>query len=164
MNVHLVDGTYELFRHFFVMPSHLDEARNERGAVLGVVQSMLGMLEGGATHLGVATDHVIESFRNDLYSGYKTSEGIEPALWAQFGPLEDALDALGVAVWPMVEVEADDALAAAASVAAADKRVEQVLICTPDKDLAQSVRGDRVVQLDRRSGEIRNEAGVAAKF
>ena len=145
MNVHLVDGTYELFRHFFVVPSHLDESKNERGAVVGVVQSLIGMLEGGATHLGVATDHVIESFRNELYDGYKTGDGIEPALWSQFEPLEEAVDAMGAVIWPMVEVEADDALAAAAAAAAADKRVERIFICTPDKDLAQCVRGDRVV-------------------
>jgi len=163
--VHLVDGTYELFRHFYGGgPPIADEAGKERGAVVGVVQSLIGMLEGGATHVGVATDHVIESFRNDLYEGYKTGEGIDPALWQQFEPLEDALAALGVVVWPMVEVEADDALAAAAGVAAADRRVEQVLICSPDKDLAQCVRDDRVVQLNRRSGEVSNEAGIEAKF
>ena len=164
MNVHLVDGTYELFRHFFVVPSHLDESKKERGAVVGVVQSLIGMLEGGATHLGVATDHVIESFRNELYDGYKTGEGIEPALWSQFEPLEEAVGALGAVIWPMVEVEADDALAAAAAAAAVDKRVERIFICTPDKDLAQCVRADRVVQLDRRSGEVRDEAGITLKF
>ena len=164
MRVHLVDGTYELFRHFFAVPSLTDASGKERGAVVGVVQSLLGMLEGGATHVGVATDHVIESFRNDLYAGYKTGEGIDPLLWEQFVPLEEAVAALGVVIWPMVEVEADDALAAAAASAAADPRVEQVLICTPDKDLAQCVRGDRVVQLDRRSGEIRNEQGVVTRF
>jgi 5'-3' exonuclease len=164
VNVHLVDGTYELFRHFFATPSLVDDAGRERGAVVGVIQSMIGVLEGGATHVGVATDHVIESFRNDLYDGYKTGEGIEPVLWGQFEPLEDALAALGVVVWPMVEVEADDALAAAAAAAAADGRVERVFICTPDKDLAQCVRGDRVVQLDRRSGTVRDERGVIAKF
>ena len=161
MIVDLVDGTYELFRHFYGGP---DARKNERGAVVGVVQSVIGMLEGGATHVGVATDHVIESFRNDLYAGYKTGEGIDPLLWAQFGPLETALAALGVVVWPMVEVEADDALAAAATAAAADARVKQVFLCTPDKDLAQSVRGNRVVQLDRRTGEVRNESGVVEKF
>jgi 5'-3' exonuclease len=161
MRVHLVDGTYELFRHFYGGP---DARKNERGAVVGVVQSVIGMLEGGATHVGVATDHVIESFRNDLYAGYKTGEGIDPLLWAQFEPLETALAALGVVVWPMVEVEADDALAAAAVSAAADARVKQVFLCTPDKDLAQSVRGNRVVQLDRRTGEVRNESGVMEKF
>jgi len=164
LNVHLVDGTYELFRHYFVVPSLRDASGHERGAVAGVVQSLLGLLEGGATHVGVATDHVVESFRNDLYPGYKTGEGIEPALLEQFAPLEEAVAALGVVVWPMVEVEADDALAAAAVSAAKDRRVEQVLVCTPDKDLAQCVRGDRIVQLDRRSGEVRNEALVRAKF
>ncbi len=164
MRVHLVDGTYELFRHFFAVPSLTDASGKERGAVAGVVQSLIGMLEGGATHVGVATDHVIESFRNELYAGYKTGEGIDPLLWQQFVPLEEAVAALGVVIWPMVEVEADDALAAAAAAASADPRVEQVLICTPDKDLAQCVRGDRVVQLDRRSGEIRNEQGVVARF
>ncbi|MGE5177197.1 MAG: 5'-3' exonuclease [Hyphomicrobiales bacterium] len=162
--VHLVDGTYELFRHYFAVPPHEDESGRERGAVLGVVQSLLVMLEGGATHVGVATDHVVESFRNDLYAGYKTGEGIEPPLRAQFEPLEEALDALGVTVWPMVEVEADDALAAAAAAAASDDRVTQVLICSPDKDLAQCVRGNRVVQLDRRKDAITNEKGVVAKF
>ena len=162
--VHLVDGTYELFRHFYGAPPLEDEAGKERGAVAGVIQSLIGMLEGGATHLAVATDHVIESFRNDLYSGYKTGEGIDPALWSQFEPLEDAVAALGVVIWPMVEVEADDALAAGAAAAAADPRVTQVLICSPDKDLAQCVRGDRVVQLDRRSGQVSNEAAIEAKF
>ncbi len=164
MRVHLVDGTYELFRHFFAAPSHLDSAGRERNAVVGVVQSLLGMLEGGVTHVGVATDHVIESFRNALYPGYKTGEGVEPTLLAQFEPLEEAVAALGVVVWPMVEVEADDALAAAARAAGADRRVEKVLLCTPDKDLAQCVRGDRVVQLDRRSGAERAERDVVAKF
>jgi 5'-3' exonuclease len=162
--VHLVDGTYELFRHFYAGISIEDDTGKERGAVVGVVQSMIGMLEGGATHLGVATDHVIESFRNDLYPGYKTGEGIDPVLWGQFEPLEAALGALGVVVWPMVEVEADDALAAAAAAADADPRVEQVFVCSPDKDLAQCVRGDRVVQLDRRSGQISNAGGVESKF
>ncbi len=164
MRVHLVDGTYELFRHFYGFPSITDASGDERGAVVGVVQTLLGMLEGGATHVGVATDHVIESFRNDLYAGYKTGEGIDPVLREQFVPLEAAVAALGVVVWPMVEVEADDALAAAAASAEADARVEQVLLCTPDKDLAQCVRGNRVVQLDRRSGEMRNAEGVMAKF
>jgi len=164
MRVHLVDGTFELFRHFYALPSILDATGRERGGVLGVVQTLLGMLEGGATHVGVATDHVIESFRNPLYAGYKTGEGIDPTLWSQFEPLEEAVAAMGVTVWPMVEVEADDAMAAAAVVAAADPRVEQVLLCSPDKDLAQMVRGDRVVQLDRRTRETRNEAGVRAKF
>ena len=164
MRVHLVDGTYELFRYFYGGPPRADAKKDERGAVVGVVQSLLGMLEGGATHVGVATDHVIESFRNDLYAGYKTGEGIDPLLRAQFEPLESALTALGVVVWPMVEVEADDALAAAATAAAADPRVKQVFLCTPDKDLAQCVRGNRVVQLDRRTGEVRNANGVIEKF
>jgi len=163
--VHLVDGTYELFR-YFLSPGAV-AARSgpkELSGVRGVVGSILGMLEGGATHLGVASDHVIESFRNALWPGYKTGEGMDPLLYAQFEPLEAALGALGVVVWPMVEFEADDALAAAAAVAAADARVEQVVICTPDKDLAQCVRGERVVQLDRRRGEQRDEAGVRQKF
>ena len=164
MRVHLVDGTYELFRHFYGAPSLLDSSGAERAAVAGVTRSVLGMLEDGATHVGVATDHVIESFRNDLYAGYKTSEGVDPVLLEQFTPLEDALTALGVAVWAMVEVEADDALAAAAMIADQDPRVEQVIICTPDKDLGQCVKDDRVVQLDRRSGTIRNEAGVVEAF
>jgi len=163
--VHLVDGTYELFRYFMSPGAAFDRSTPpELRAVRGVVGSILGMLEGGATHLGVATDHVIESFRNALWPGYKTGEGMDPVLYAQFEPLEEALCALGVAVWPMVEFEADDALAAAAAIAAADARVEQVVICTPDKDLAQCVRGDRVVQLDRRRGEQRDEAGVVRKF
>jgi 5'-3' exonuclease len=163
--VHLVDGTYELFRYFLSPGAAFDRsAPPELGAVRGVVGSLLGMLEGGATHLGVATDHVIESFRNARWPGYKTGEGMDPLLYAQFEPLEEALRALGVVVWPMVEFEADDALAAAAAMAAADARVEQVVICTPDKDLAQCVRGDRVVQLDRRRGEQRDEAGVVKKF
>ena len=165
MIVHLVDGTYELFRYFMSPGAAFDRSTPpELRAVRGVVGSILGMLEGGATHLGVATDHVIESFRNALWPGYKTGEGVDPVLYAQFEPLEEALRALGVAVWPMVEFEADDALAAAAAIAAADARVEQVVICTPDKDLAQCVRGDRVVQLDRRRGEQRDEAGVVKKF
>ena len=165
MRVHLVDGTYELFRYFLSPAAAFDRsAPPELRAVRGVVGSILGMLEGGATHLGVATDHVIESFRNALWPGYKTGEGMDPLLYAQFEPLEDALSALGVVVWPMVEFEADDALAAAAAMAAADARVEQVVICTPDKDLAQCVRGQRVVQLDRRRNEQRDEAGVREKF
>jgi 5'-3' exonuclease len=164
MRVHLVDGTYELFRHFYGGPPLVDARGEERGAVVGVIQTLLGMLEGGATHVGVATDHVIESFRNELYAGYKTGDGMDPVLWEQFGPLEEAIAALGVAIWPMIEVEADDALAAAAAVAEADERVEQVILCTPDKDLAQCVRGDRVVQFDRRSGATRNAEGVRAKF
>jgi 5'-3' exonuclease len=164
MQVHLIDGTYELFRHHFAVPSHHDPAGMEVAATRGVVGSMLMMLEGGVTHIGVATDHIVESFRNDLYDGYKTSAGMEPELLAQFPVLEDALRALGVEVWAMVEVEADDALASAAAVGAADERVEKVVICTPDKDLSQCVVGDRVVQLDRRSTTIRDEAGVVAKF
>jgi len=164
IQVHLVDGTYELFRDYFAVPSLRDSAGNERGAVVGVIQSLLGLLEGGATHVGVATDHVIESFRNRLFPGYKTGEGVDPVLLAQFGPLEEAVAALGVPVWPMVELEADDALAAAAASAESDPRVERVFLCTPDKDLAQCVRGDRVVQLDRRSGEVRTEPDVVAKF
>ncbi len=164
MNVHLVDGTYELFRHFFGVPPQADPAGREVGAVLGVMGSILGMLEGGATHVGVATDHVVESFRNDLWPGYKTGEGIDPSLWEQFHPLEGALHAMGVVVWPMVDLEADDALASAAMRADAEPRVERVFICTPDKDLGQSVVGDRVVQLDRRQRIIRDAAGVMAKF
>lgn len=164
MKVHLVDGTYELFRHFFGAPPYKDAAGVEIGAVRGVVGSILGMIEGGATHVGVATDHVIESFRNELYPGYKTGEGVAPELLAQFPILEDALRALGVVVWPMVEFEADDALASAAATAARDQRVEQALICTPDKDLAQCVSGSRVVQVDRRRGIVRDEEGVVAKW
>ena len=165
MIVHLVDGTYELFRYFMSPAAAFERtAPEELRAVRGVVTSMLGMLEGGATHLGVATDHVIESFRNGLWPGYKTGEGIDQVLSAQFEPLEEALRAFGVVVWAMVEFEADDALAAAAAMAAADSRVEQVIVCTPDKDLAQCVRDDRVVQLDRRTREIRNESGVQQKF
>ena len=164
MDVHLVDGTYELFRHYYALPSRLDAAGEEVGGLVGVVTSVISMIKGGATHIGVATDHVIESFRNDMYTGYKTGEGIEPALWRQFHPLEDALRALGVTVWAMVEQEADDALAAAARRATADPRVGRVFICTPDKDLAQCVRGDRVVQMDRRNRSIRDEAGVWEKF
>jgi 5'-3' exonuclease len=164
MDVHLIDGTYELFRHFYAVPRARDVHGREIGAVRGVVASILGMLNRGATHVGVATDHVIESFRNDLWPGYKTGAGIEPDLLAQFPLLEDALSALGVVVWPMVEFEADDALAAAAAKADADPRVTTVFVCTPDKDLAQSVRGMRVVQLDRRKNQIRGEAGIIEKF
>jgi 5'-3' exonuclease len=164
MRVHLIDGTYELFRHYFAVPPHADQRGTEVGALRGVVSSMLSLLESGATHVGVATDHVIESFRNDLYPGYKTGAGIEPALRTQFEPLEEALAALGVAVWPMVEFEADDALASSAAVADRDPRVEQVLICTPDKDLAQCVREQRVVQVDRRRNLTRDEMGVIDKF
>jgi 5'-3' exonuclease len=162
--VHLVDGTYELFRYYFALPGHLDDDGVEVDAVRGVLGSVLGLLEEGATHVGVATDHIIESFRNDLWPGYKTSAGIDPALLAQFPLLEDALRALGVAVWAMVELEADDALAAAARVASDDSRVEQVVICTPDKDLAQCVDDPRVVQLDRRQGRVFDEAAVKEKF
>jgi len=164
MRVHLVDGTYELFRHFYAVPPLTDTSGDERGAVVGVIQTLLSMLEAGSTHIGVATDHVIESFRNNLYAGYKTGEGIDPLLWKQFEPLEAAVAALGVVVWPMVEIEADDALAAAAASAAADARVEQVLICSPDKDLAQCVSGERVVQLDRRSGKVWDASGVVERF
>ena len=164
MHVHLVDGTYELFRHHFAVPSHHDPDGMEVAATRGVVGSILTMLEGGATHVGVATDHVVESFRNALWPGYKTSAGMEPELLAQFPVLEDALRALGVTVWAMVDVEADDALASAAAVGAADSRAERVIICTPDKDLSQCVVGDRVVQLDRRSTTIRDQAGVIEKF
>ncbi len=160
MKVHLVDGTYELFRHFFGAPPHRTAAGQEVAAVRGVVGSVLQLLGEGATHVGVATDHVIESFRNDLWPGYKTGEGVDPDLWSQAWPLEDALRALGVVVWPMVEVEADDALASAAAVAADDPEVEQVIICTPDKDLGQCVRGTRVVQLDRRKDIVIDEGGV----
>ena len=161
--VHLVDGTYELFRHFYGIRRG-KTGDPPLGAVKGVLHTITQMIQGGATHIGVATDHVIESFRNDLWPGYKTGEGIEPALWAQFHPLEEALAAMGVVVWPMVELEADDALASAAHLAAADPRVEKVCIWTPDKDLAQSVVGDRVVQMDRRSNQMRNADGVLAKF
>ena len=164
MNVFLLDGTYELFRHFFAAPSLKDASGSETGAVRGVVGSVIGMLEEDVTHLGVATDHTVESFRNHLYSDYKTGDGIDPALVIQFHPLENALRALGVVVWPMVEFEADDGLASASVCAAADDRVEQVFICTPDKDLAQCVRGRRVVQFDRREGPLRDAAGVRKRF
>jgi 5'-3' exonuclease len=164
VQIHLVDGTYELFRHFFAMPSHLDADGREVGAVRGVVASILGMISAGATHVGVATDHVIESFRNRLWRGYKTSAGVDPALLAQFPILEETLQAAGLVVWPMIEFEADDALAAAAELAARDTRVERVIICTPDKDLAQSVRGTHVVQLNRRTRTTMDESGVIAKF
>jgi 5'-3' exonuclease len=164
MRVHLVDGTYELFRQFLApRPGHRDADGVEVGATRAVVTSMVAMLEQGATHIGVATDHIIESFRNDLWEDYKTSAGMDPELLAQFPLLEDALEALGVAVWPMVELEADDALASAATVAAADPRVEQVIICTPDKDLGQCV-GGKVVQLDRRKDTLLDAAGVRDKF
>ena len=164
MIVHLVDGTFELFRHYYAVPSARDKDGVEVGAVRGVLGSIRGMLNNGATHVGVATDHVIESFRNDLWPGYKTSEGIEPALLSQFHLLEDVLKAYGVLVWPMVEHEADDALGAAAVKAAADPRVTQVRICSPDKDLAQCVSGTRIVQEDRLRRTTRDEAGVIAKF
>ena len=164
MDVHLVDGTYELFRHYFAVPAAADAAGREVGAVRGVVRSILGMIEAGATHVGVATDHVVESFRNELYAGYKTSAGVAPDLLSQFPALEEALDAMGVVVWPMIYFEADDALASAAARAAADQRVGQVIICTPDKDLGQCVAGRRVVQLDRRRRTVRDEAGVVARF
>jgi 5'-3' exonuclease len=164
MVVHLVDGTYELFRHFYGARRSSGGEDRPFGAVIGVLQTLLQMLEQGATHLGVATDHVIESFRNDLWPGYKTGAGIEPALWAQFHPLEDAIAALGLAIWPMTELEADDALASAAFLAAQDTRVQKVCIWTPDKDLAQCVRGERVVQVDRRSNKIRDAQGVREKF
>ena len=164
MDIYLVDGTYELFRHFYAMPSARDSDGREVAAVKGVVTSMLGLINSGARYLAVATDHVIESFRNDMWPGYKTGAGIDPALLSQFGLLEEALAALGVAVWPMIEFEADDALAAAAATAAADSRVDRVVICTPDKDLGQCVRGTRVVQLNRRTRVILDEAGIIAKF
>jgi 5'-3' exonuclease len=165
MQVHLVDGTYELFRHHFALPGHLDPDGVEVAATRGVVGSVLGMLEDGATHLGVATDHVVESFRNDLWEGYKTSAGMDPVLLDQFPLVEDALRALGVAVFAMVDVEADDGLASAARVAAGDTRVEQILICTPDKDLGQCVRDPLVVQVDRRrDGRVYDEAGVRERF
>ena len=164
MNVHLIDGTYELFRHFYGTPKAPDRAGREVGGVRGTLYSMLTMLDAGATHIAVATDHVIESFRNQLWPGYKTGAGIDPALLAQFGPLEEGLRAMGVQVWPMEELEADDGLAAGAALAARDARVDRVYLCTPDKDLAQCVRGDRIVQLDRRRGEVRDADGVVAKF
>jgi 5'-3' exonuclease len=164
VEVHLIDGTYELFRHYYALPSMRDSAGQEVAAVRGVLTSILGMIKKGATHLGVATDHVIESFRNEIWAEYKTGEGVEADLLAQFPLLEEALTALGVVVWPMVEFEADDALAAAAFAAGKDPAVERVIICTPDKDLSQCLRGTRVVQLDRRKEIIRDEAGVVAKF
>jgi 5'-3' exonuclease len=164
MIVHLLDGTYELFRHFFGARRRSGGTDPPLGAVAGVLHTVAEMLEGGATHIGVATDHVIESFRNDLWPGYKTGAGIAPALYAQFQPLEQALAAMGIAVWPMIELEADDALASAAHLAAGDPRVEKVCIWTPDKDLAQCVVDERVVQVDRRSGQIRDAAGVHARY
>jgi 5'-3' exonuclease len=162
--VHLIDGTYELFRHFYGLRRFTKGEDRPFGAVVGVLNTALQMIEEGATHLGVATDHVIESFRNELWSGYKTGEGIEPALRAQFEPLEDSLAAMGIVVWPMIELEADDALASAAALASKESRVQKVCIWTPDKDLAQCVRGDRIVQVDRKSKAIRNADGVQAKF
>jgi 5'-3' exonuclease len=164
MNVHLIDGTYELFRHFFAVPPAKDGNGQEIGAMRGVLLSVLSMIERDATHLGVATDHVVESFRNDLYPGYKTSEGVDAELLSQFPIIEEALEAMGVVVWPMIEFEADDALASAAAKAALNDGVGQVFICTPDKDLSQCVVGTRVVQLDRRQNIVRDEAGVVAKF
>ena len=164
LDVHLIDGTYELFRHYHALPSAKDSDGAEVAAVRGVVSSLLGMIRDGVSHVAVATDHVIESFRNDLWPDYKTGEGIEPDLLAQFPLLEAALSAAGIVVWPMIEFEADDALAAGAVLSARDPRVEHVLICTPDKDLAQCVSGTRIVQLNRRTREIRDEAGVVKKF
>ena len=164
MVVHLVDGTYELFRHFYGLRRFIKGEDPPLGAVKGVLQTIVQMLEKGATHVGVATDHVIESFRNELWAGYKTGQGIERALWKQFHPLEDALAAMGVVVWPMVELEADDALASAARIVAKDDEVEKVAIWTVDKDLAQCVRGTRVVQLNRRANEVVDEEGVRKKF
>lgn len=164
MKIHLVDGTYELFRHFYALPSARDAEGREVGAVRGVLASMLRLLKEGATHLAVATDHVVESFRNDLWAGYKTGEGVDPDLLAQFSLLESVLVSAGIVIFPMTEFEADDALASGAVLASKDKRVEQVLVCTPDKDLAQSVSGTRIVQLDRRTGTIRDEQGVVQKF
>jgi 5'-3' exonuclease len=164
VEVHLIDGTYELFRHYYALPSARDQDGREVAAVRGVLRSVLGMIKEGATHIGVATDHVIESFRNNLWPGYKTGDGIEPELLAQFPLLEETLSAAGFVVWPMVEFEADDALAAAAAALCRDPRVERVIICTPDKDLAQCVRGERVVQLNRRTRATLDEAGVIRKF
>ncbi len=164
MEVHLIDGTYELFRHYYALPSTRDAKGREVAATRGVLTSIMGMIGAGATHLGVATDHVIESFRNQMWPGYKTSEGVPPELLGQFPLLEEALTAMGVVVWPMVEFEADDALASAAVTAAKDNRVERVILCTPDKDLGQCVRGSRVVQLNRRTRTTYDEAGIVAKF
>jgi 5'-3' exonuclease len=164
LEIYLVDGTYELFRHYYALPSARDATGREVAAVRGVLASVLGMMKAGASHIAVATDHVIESFRNELWEGYKTSEGVEPDLLAQFPVLEEVLSAAGIVVWPMVEFEADDALAAAAVAAARDPQVERVVICTPDKDLAQCVQGSRIVQLNRRTGVIMDEPGVVKKF
>lgn len=163
MIIYLIDGTYELFRHYYGLQRHVPQTK-PLGAVAGVLGTIVQMLQEGATHIGVATDHIIESFRNELWPGYKTSLGMDPALHAQFVPLEEALVAMGVVTWPMVELEADDALASAAFLAAQDKAVEKICLWTPDKDLAQCVSGTRIVQVDRRSGQIRDEAGVHAKF
>jgi 5'-3' exonuclease len=164
MDVYLIDGTYELFRHFFALPPFKDSRGREVAAVKGVLNSVMSMIADGKTHIGVATDHVVESFRNDLYANYKTSEGVPPELLSQFPILEEALEGMGVLVWPMTQYEADDALASAAGRAAEDVRVGQVFICTPDKDLGQCVKGQRIVQLDRRLGIVRDEAGVIEKF
>jgi 5'-3' exonuclease len=164
MKINLVDGTYELFRHFYAVPSSKNDGGQEIGAVRGVLISVFSMIEAGATHLGVATDHVVESFRNELYAEYKTSEGVPPELMSQFPILEEALESMGVVVWPMTYFEADDALASAAAKAANDQQVEQVLICTPDKDLAQCVVGNRVVQVDRRRNIVRDETAIEEKF
>ena len=164
MNVHLVDGTYELFRHYYALPSHVNAGGQEISATRGVVASLLSLIAGGATHVAVATDHVVESFRNELWPDYKDATGIEPELFSQFGLLEDAVWALGVPVWAMVEYEADDGLAAGAAMAAVDERVEQVLICTPDKDLAQCVEGQRVIQFDRRKRQVFDHDAVVEKF
>ncbi len=164
LEIYLVDGTYELFRHYYALPSAHDATGREVAAVRGVLTSLLAMMKAGATHIAVATDHVIESFRNELWPAYKTSEGVEPDLLAQFPLLEEVLSAAGIVVWPMVEFEADDALAAAAVAAVRDPRVEQVIICTPDKDLAQCVQGSRIVQLNRRTRVVVDEPGVVKKF
>jgi 5'-3' exonuclease len=164
MIIHLVDGTYELFRHFYGLRRFNKGKDKPYGAMAGVLNGVLQMIDEGATHIGVATDHVIESFRNDLWPGYKTGEGIEPVLLAQFHPLEEALVSMGIATWPMIELEADDALASAAYIASKDKRAQKICIWTPDKDLAQCVRGDRIVQVDRKSGSIRDEKAIIEKF
>lgn len=164
MNVHLIDGTYELFRYFYAVPSSKDDQGQEIGAVRGVLGSVFSMIEAGATHLGVATDHVVESFRNELYPDYKTSEGVPPELLSQFPILEEALQSMGVLVWPMTYFEADDALASAAAKAALEPMVQQIQICTPDKDLAQCVSGVRIVQVDRRREVVRDEPGIVTKF
>src|SRR5438445_10504058 len=164
VDILLLDGTYELFRHFYAVPSYVNDAGEEVAATRGVLASVIGMLESGITHIGVATDHVIESFRNDLWPGYTTSAGMDPQLLSKFTPLENALESMGIATWPMVELEADDAIAAAAASLTKLSNVDRVIICSPDKDFAQCVRGDKIVQLNRRTGEIRNETGVRARF